>query len=567
MSVASLRSCLTAAVAAAGFLLGGSAEAHTVNIAWRAEADGGVTFFAATYHYSSFNTPPPNYGGIILDGNRHDFTGWVVDLPGNTDGQTGWQGGYNDAWTTWQVVKVDGLQSGNHTVTTTSTGYAVEDPWLYYDPPFNITIQVVAQNAAPVADAGADQQVYRDGNGASVATVTLNGGGSSDPDGDALTYAWSAGSGIQFDNSAAASPEATFPHGTHVVTLTVDDGNGGSDTDTVTITVVNREPDAVVGDDLVVYRDGEGATVATVELDGRGSSDPDGDLLDYSWSVDSFDPNASVQIADPTSATTIAEFPLGLHEVTLFVEDDFGGVDFATFTVEVVNHPPTANAGPDQEVHCDAGAGGATVTLDGGGSSDPDDDDLTYKWSVAEDMGVVIDHPEAASTTAFFPVGQYEVTLTVDDGNGGIDTDYVTVTVVDDEAPVASVTTDVGTLWSPNHKMVPVTIVVQASDHCWAPEDLTVLCDLKSSQPDDSDGSGEHVGDVNGEDGYSSSVPVVLTHEGDGIYAATVELRAERNGGDKAGRTYSVCVTAVDGAGNMTPASTCVVVPHDRRKK
>lgn len=46
----------------------------------------------------------------------------------------------------------------------------------------------------------------------------------------------------------------------------------------------------------------------------------------------------------------------------------------STLTIEV-NHPPIANAGPDQTVRS-----GDTVTLNGVGSSDADGDNLTYDW-------------------------------------------------------------------------------------------------------------------------------------------------------------------------------------------
>ncbi len=91
----------------------------------------------------------------------------------------------------------------------------------------------VGVNAAPDANAGLDQTVAQT---ASATQVTLNGAGSTDPDGDTLTYTWTG----PFNGGTAtgATPVVTFATaGSHTVTLTVSDGNGGTDTDTVVITV------------------------------------------------------------------------------------------------------------------------------------------------------------------------------------------------------------------------------------------------------------------------------------------------------------------------------------------
>jgi serine protease len=85
-------------------------------------------------------------------------------------------------------------------------------------------------NQAPDADAGADQTLVADVN--CRAMVTLAGSGS-DPDGDALAFVWTTGAGT----FTGPTVQLSLPTGTHVITLTVSDGNGGSASDSVVVTV------------------------------------------------------------------------------------------------------------------------------------------------------------------------------------------------------------------------------------------------------------------------------------------------------------------------------------------
>jgi hypothetical protein len=101
-------------------------------------------------------------------------------------------------------------------------------------------------NAAPSADAGSDQTNV-EATSALGASAILDGAGSSDPDGDVLSYNWTA-AGVVFDDASSATPSATFPIGTTVVTLTVDDGNGESDSDAVEITVADTTAPVVSAD-------------------------------------------------------------------------------------------------------------------------------------------------------------------------------------------------------------------------------------------------------------------------------------------------------------------------------
>lgn len=90
-------------------------------------------------------------------------------------------------------------------------------------------------NTAPVANAGPDQSPGCADAGGTL-DVTLDGSGSTDADGDALTFAWSA-DGVPI--ASGVSPTIALPPGTHTITLIVDDGQVSSAADTVVITVAD----------------------------------------------------------------------------------------------------------------------------------------------------------------------------------------------------------------------------------------------------------------------------------------------------------------------------------------
>ena len=90
----------------------------------------------------------------------------------------------------------------------------------------------------PVANAGPDQTVER--TSVAGAQVQLDGSGSSDPDGDPLTYEWTWSGG----SASGVNPIVTLPPGLTTVTLTVSDGELTA-TDTVDITVVDTTPPVV----------------------------------------------------------------------------------------------------------------------------------------------------------------------------------------------------------------------------------------------------------------------------------------------------------------------------------
>ena len=98
---------------------------------------------------------------------------------------------------------------------------------------------LVTSNRPPVADAGPARTVAA--NASCQAQVVLDASGSSDPDGDALTYTWSG----PFGSASGVGPTVALPLGVHTITLVVDDGNGGSDSANVVITVADTTAPAI----------------------------------------------------------------------------------------------------------------------------------------------------------------------------------------------------------------------------------------------------------------------------------------------------------------------------------
>lgn len=90
-------------------------------------------------------------------------------------------------------------------------------------------------NHAPIAGAGSDRGVS--GASMSGAAVALDGSGSSDADGDALTYRWTGpfpeGNGVV----TGVHPTVTLPFGSSAVTLVVNDGEADSAPATVNVAV------------------------------------------------------------------------------------------------------------------------------------------------------------------------------------------------------------------------------------------------------------------------------------------------------------------------------------------
>ena len=100
------------------------------------------------------------------------------------------------------------------------------------------------RNHLPAANAGIDQVIVADDQ--CTAEVTLDASGSSDPDGDELTYSWSWNNGL--NTAGGATPTLLLRQGNHTISLVVSDGIENSPPDTVSIIVQDRSAPAITVD-------------------------------------------------------------------------------------------------------------------------------------------------------------------------------------------------------------------------------------------------------------------------------------------------------------------------------
>lgn len=188
----------------------------------------------------------------------------------------------------------------------------------------------VDMNAAPVANAGANQSAFKG------AKVTLDGSGSSDAKGYPLSYSWAftsipAGSLAALSNPTTVSP-SFVPDvvGTYVLSLIVNDGNKDSAASAVTINVSR-------GNTAPVARAGTTQNVATgtlVTLDGTASRDADGDRLTYKWAIASKPTGSTASLSSPTAGKpTFTADAAGAYVINLIVND--GAVDSAVSSTTV----------------------------------------------------------------------------------------------------------------------------------------------------------------------------------------------------------------------------------------
>ncbi len=311
----------------------------------------------------------------------------------------------------FSAVPADGKATSTNTFTILTNGVSFDGSQISWS--FN----------SPISNPGSNQTVPV------LSTVTLNGGGSTNPSGiGSLTYSWaiqSAPAGSTAALSNAGSVIATFAPdlvGTYVVALTVNNGSQ-TDTNTVTISTTDVPPAANAGANQTV------AVGSLVTLNGTKSSDVNSQPLNYAWSFVTI-PNGSAaalsSIRSP-NPTFIAD-KAGSYIAGLVVNDGTLSSSQSTVTISTGNTPPVAVATAMPQV---AGLN-SLVQLDGSKSTDVDGNPLTYVWSLntteAPQSKATLSNPNIVNPTFTVDVaGTYVAQLIVYDGI--ISSQPVTVTI------------------------------------------------------------------------------------------------------------------------------------------
>jgi len=199
----------------------------------------GVSVSKVQWSILNINNAPNANAGIDQSVNE----GVVVTLDG-----TGSDDPDNDVltylWTAPAGVTLSSTTVAKPTFTapevTASTNYTfslVVNDGTVDSPADQVVVTVNQVNKAPVANAGADQSVNEG------ETVTLDGSASSDPDGNTLTYKWTAPAGITLSSLTVNKPTFTAPEVTSdtdfTFSLVVNDGTVDSPADQVIIQVKN----------------------------------------------------------------------------------------------------------------------------------------------------------------------------------------------------------------------------------------------------------------------------------------------------------------------------------------
>jgi len=245
-----------------------------------------------------------------------------------------------------------------------------------------------------------------------------------DVDGTVPVYQWYLGD-VAIVNETSSSYTFTTDYdseGTYLIKVNVTDEMDNTSVESVvwTVTVVNTDRAPVIAplsNDAVVINEGNWANFEV------NATDLDGDLISYKWFFDG--ENISGEVGVNYNYSSDYDSSDGnIHEVMVELSAGEHVINFTwNLTVKNVNRLPVIDESSVKPIGDKVLTAGEAIDFSIN-ATDPDGDALTYTWTIKDG-----DTFSNQSFNTNLPAGTYNVTITVEDGNGGMDTLPLEVTV------------------------------------------------------------------------------------------------------------------------------------------
>ena len=247
-----------------------------------------------------------------------------------------------------------------------------------------------------------------------------------DIDGDNLVYSVIGDGGADFDikkNTVVVKPKNNY-RGSTPITITTSDGNSSVDT---SFTLINPIPGLTAFAPQSMLEDQILSIVFNMK-------DVESDSFRYTIGEVK---NAKIEINDDQLSIIPHKNYFGDILLNLNVSDNKDSTDFS-FNINVIPQPdaPIANAGSDTTI---SNGCNSKLLLDGSSSIDPDDDIMSYKWTLLENNEVILN-----SVKGFYVFKKFKedlnqkIILTVTDFSGLTDHDTINVNIINDKPPIAN---------------------------------------------------------------------------------------------------------------------------------
>ena len=366
---------------------------------------------------------------ITLDGsNSHD-----PDADADTNANTGSIDSLSFIWTAPDGIELSATDIPQPTFTIPAG--LIKDTLLAFDllvideqgaSSITDTVNITVENTNPIAVVGNNVSILLG------ESYTFDSSLSTDLNNDSLNYHWNItqapeNSIVTFDDASSIKPNLTpDKEGDYSIELTVDDNQGGTSSSELILSASKIPvPTANAGFDQFVE-------VGTdVTLDSSASRAKNGNSsLNYLWSSPT---NISLDgIGFDRPSFTVPEGYTKDQKLSFtLVVTDTDNVNSAADSVDIyiVNTPPTVSAISNQRgINI-----GETVSLDASGSSDVNNDDLIFSWTIentpSENVTTIINPNNEKSTFTPLIAGLYSLKVSVDDQNGGISAATVDINV------------------------------------------------------------------------------------------------------------------------------------------